>query len=422
MLLSERQIYALVADLILEGYKDDQDYLIEKHPEKEQEISKLGSRWISWLISRFGESPTHTEVRPFEEAFAALVEFAENFQAIASKWKSSGESGENFRQSVDEFLPNRAWKGKDITPAIISSLTVDEMVKLKSLAERKKPRIKIGKIADLEGDRVGKVGPWNLWMPTTRERSCEIAQYDPVTLEPKTSWCTTRMTRSNLFYSYIGSPGEDIILFYIIKDNPKGKEDWISLGFVDGEPALESDAGGLSLDRDGGGMSPKRFKSILGPYYDEILDLLSNVVKDLGGIHPARQKLKDAAQDPEVLKYLTRGLSRDEASEMKAMVLREPSVSPEILAAHLNDDNEKIQRAVAENPNTPQAALKRFSRSEDWLVRLSVAKNSSTPTEILVHLEEYDDMNWVRGAARSNLENRNLAESSLRKLISHLVR
>ena len=94
MLLSERQIRAFIADLILEGYKDDQSYLIEKYPDKAQQISALEPRWINWLMSRFGEMPTHTEIHPFEEAFTALIEFVEKFQAIMSKWKSPGEAGE----------------------------------------------------------------------------------------------------------------------------------------------------------------------------------------------------------------------------------------------------------------------------------------------------------------------------------------
>ena len=89
MLLTEQQIRALISKLILEGFKDDQRYLSGKYPDKAQQISALEPRWISWLMSRFGASPTHTEIHPFEEAFTALIEFVEKFQAIASKWKTN---------------------------------------------------------------------------------------------------------------------------------------------------------------------------------------------------------------------------------------------------------------------------------------------------------------------------------------------
>jgi hypothetical protein len=229
------------------------------------------------------------------------------------------------------------------------------------------------------------------------------------------------MANSNLFYSYIGRPGEDNILFYIIKDNPKEEEDWISLGFANGEPVLKSDDAGLSVDRDGTGMTPGRFKSILGPYYDEILRLLTEVVKDLGGTHPARQKLKVAAQDPEALKYLIRGLSKDEASEITAMVLREPSASSEMLSAYTNVDNVKIHRAIARNPNAPHESLKRLASNDDVFVRTGVVENPSTPTEVLMYLKD-DEMSWIRAAAKSNLEKRNVSEASLRKLVRCLVR
>ncbi len=416
MHLTESQIRSIISELILEGFKDDQRYLQEKYPENATVIGSLGPKYIAWLIARYGERPSREEIEPIRDAIVTIENFARKDAGIGEKYRAS----EQFRAAIDAHFPpdRRSW----VTPNDITGMTINDLVIILGLSERKKQRFDVAQADDIEGDRVGKVGPWNLWMPTTRERSCEIAQYDPVTREPKTNWCTTRMAGSNLFYSYIGRPGEDIILFYIIKDNPKEKEDWISLGFVDGKPALKSVVGGLSLDRDGDGMTPKRFKSIFGPYYDEILNLLKKVVKDLEGTHPARQKIKDAGQDPEVLKYLTRGLSRDEASEITAMVLSEPSVSSEILSAHINDDNTLIQRAVAENPMTPRDILKRLASSENWIVRLGVAKNPSTPDEILVQLEEYDDMNWVRGAARSNLKKRNLAESSLRNLISRLLR
>ena len=258
MILTEQQIRSIINKLILEGFKDDQRYLSEKYPDKAQQISALEPRWISWLMSRFGASPTHTEIHPFEEAFTALIEFVEKFQAIASKWKTN----EKFRQSVDTFLPDRAWKGKDVTPAIISSLTVDEMVTLKGLAEREKQTVEVDQAVDIEGDRVGKVGPWNLWIPTTMEKSCKIAGYDPVTRVPKTTWCTARTAGSNLFYHYVGSQDADIVLFYVIRDDPAADEDWLSVGYQNGKPVLQGARGGLSVKRDNSGLTAQALQKI----------------------------------------------------------------------------------------------------------------------------------------------------------------
>jgi len=410
MLLTERQIRSIIAELILEGYKDDQRYLIEKYPDHAGDLSALPPKWIAWLTARFGENARIKETHPFDDTIVTVMNFSRKETAIPQKYRDS----EQFRNAFDERFPGRS-------PSDPTTMTAGELETILGLLERKKQRTGAASAGDIERDRVGKVGPWNLWMPTTRENSVTIAQYDPVTLEPKTSWCTARTSEENLFYNYIGRPGEDVILFYIIKDNPKENEDWISLGFVDGEPELPSPNGGLSLDRDGGGMTPKRFEAILGPYHDEILNRLKRVVKDVGGTSPARQKFKDAGQDPEALEYLIRGLSRDTAIEMKAMVLSEPSVSSEVLSAHLNDDNQKIQRAIAANPKTPHAYLKRLAISADWYVRLAVAKNPSTPAEILMHLED-DDMNWVRGAARDRLWARGITESILRKFARRIDR
>ena len=429
MLLSERQIRALVADLILEGYKDDQRYLIEKYPDKAQQISALDPRWVSWLMSRFGESPTHTEIHPFEESFTALVEFVEKFQAIMSKWKSPGESGEKFRQSVDALLPNRAWKGKDITPAIISSLTVDEMVTLKGLSERKKQSVEVSQELDIEGDRIGKVGPWNLWVPTSMEKSCKIAGFDPVTREPKTTWCTARTVGSNLFYHYEGRQNEDIVLFYIIKDDPSADNDWLSVGYLNGKPVLDGTRGGLSVNRANDGLNPDTMRGILDDAFDPIMSALEAKADELKGTHPAKEKVRAAGQDLGLLKQMLKGHSEEENKAFINMIMGLSNISPDVIMHLVNigdmpqlrrlankDDirpevidviidraakSPDVVRTASRHPNVSPETIEKLAASSDSYVKMIAAESPKASPETLRRLAQELPSNYVSAVAQN---------------------
>ena len=401
MLLAERQIRALIADLILEGFKDDQRYLSEKYPDKAQQISALEPRWISWLMSRFGASPTHTEIHPFEEAFTALIEFVEKFQAIASKWKTN----EKFRQSVDTFLPDRAWKGKDVTPAIISSLTVDEMVTLKGLAEREKQTVEVDQAVDIEGDRVGKVGPWNLWIPTTMEKSCKIAGYDPVTRVPKTTWCTARTAGSNLFYHYVGSQDADIVLFYVIRDDPAADEDWLSVGYQNGKPVLKGERGGLSVKRDNSGLTAQALQKILGGDYDPIMGMLDERAKSMAGVHPAKEEVRAAAKDPVLFKKMMKGHSKEENDSMKQMIIGVPDIAPEVINLLAADPDRDLSYRIATHKRSPPEALDKIVdkalKTHDHRVAMTAAENPTTRPETLRMLAGALPANYMGAIAQN---------------------
>jgi len=380
MHLTETQIRSIIGELILEGFKDDQRYLAEKYPQKAAELSELGPKWIAWLTSRFGVSPTKEEVHPFEDAIVTITKFARKDAGIGEKYRAN----EQFRNVIDAAFPvdARNWQA----PNDATSMTVDDMEKILGLSERKKQRFNVDQADDIEGDRVGKVGPWNLWMPTTRERSCKIAQYDPVTLEPKTTWCTARTAGSNLFYNYVGRPDADMTLFYVIKDNAETTTDWLSIGFINGKPKLLGEDGGISVDRENVGLTPKRLKNILGSYHDEIIEKLTERNRELGGVHPAHQKIKDAAQSVDALKYLTVGLSADETTDLKGKVLEEPNLSPDVLAALADDRDEQVRWLVGQNTSTPAEVLMKLADDSIWKVRKSAAQNLSTPVEALMKL------------------------------------
>jgi len=384
MRINRNQLRSLVERVLLEGFKDDQRYLTEKYPAHVNNLNSLPPKWISWLTARFGERPKTEEAHPFEDAIVTVVNFSKKDAGLSVKYAAPGteERPNVFKASVDEAFPpeSRSWS----SPTDTMQITVDEMELILGLSERKKESFKTDvSEEEMESDRVGKVGPWNLWMPTTRERSCKIAGYDPVTRQPKTTWCTARMAGSNLFYNYIGRPGINMTLFYIIRDNPKQDQDWLSLGFINGEPTLDGMHGGISVDRANNGLTEQSLRAALGPDHDEIMEVLTEKNESLGGVHPARVKIVAAAKSLKDLNYLIKSLSKDEAADIIGMVIKEPNISPEVLAFLSSDKDTKVRRVVASNTSTPAETLQVLAHDLNSEVRMDVVSNPSASSETL---------------------------------------
>jgi hypothetical protein len=389
-------IRSLVSSVILEGFRDDQTRLAELYPEHSSDVNSLQPKWIAWLSARFGDSPKIEETHPFGDAIVTVLNFAKRDSALGAKYRGS----EQFRAAVDAQFPpdKRSWQ----SPNDVTSMTVDEMETILSLSERKKQRFDVDKgDKGFEGDRVGKVGSWNLWMPTTRENSCSIVGSDPVTLKPNTTWCTARTSSSNLFYNYVGRPGTEITLFYIIRDEPREPSDWLSVGFVNGKPVLDGQSGGVSVDRENKGLTQANLRSALGSDYDEIMTILTQKNKALGGKHPARQKIIDAAKSLKALEYLVKGLSKDEAKDLKKLVAKEPDLSPEVALLLSGDDDKGVRMSVANNKNTPPDVLTRLASDEHYDVRMYVAQNPNTPLNILARLASDEDYGVRSNVARN---------------------
>jgi len=382
-MISQIYLRRLVESVLLEGFKDDQRYLVEKYPDHAQDLSRLQPKWIAWLTARFGESPRVEETHPFEDTIVTVLNFSRKDAAIGEKYRSNAQ----FRTAIDSRFPTdtRSWN----SPADPAAMTVDEMETVLGLSERKKERFKTEvSEEETENDRIGKVGPWNLWMPTTRERSCKIAGYDPVTRKPKTTWCTARMAGSNLFYNYVGRPGTDMTLFYVIKDDPKGDQDWLSVGFVDGKPLLDGKHGSTSVDRANDGLTPAKLQKILGSDHDEIVKTLTDKNRSLGGKHPAREKIASAAKSIEAFKYLTVGLSKDEEIDIVKTVLKEPSISPDVLAILAQNPDDDVRRDVAISKSATPEILAALAKDESVEVRQMVAFNQLSAAEALLALAD----------------------------------
>ncbi len=390
-MLTLRELKYLVRDALFEGVEQDRQELIKSFPEQENDISRLGPKWIMWLMARFGPSAKFEEIHPFADALATVKNYSQRDAAISQKYNSS----EQWRQAVDQAFPNKKWKN----PADVMTMTSDDMETLLAMSQRKKQNVDVSQVSNVEQDRIGKIGPWNLWMPTTRENSCQIAGYDPVTMKHYTTWCTARTSGSNLFYNYVGKEG--VILFYLIKDNATKPTDRLSVGFVNGKPLLKGQNGGLSVDGHNNGLTEKNLRSLLGGHYDQIMATLQDVADKNKGNHPAQKKFVEAAQSITALKSMLKGLTQEEIDDLLELIAEQKILSSEVALYLCQIGDLTIRQLVAKNPNNTVEVLMQLARDDDSHIRSRMALNLNTPTEVLMHLS-YDQDSYVVASVAQN--------------------
>jgi len=293
------------------GVQEDRANLISQYPNQEAEIKSLQDKYIKWLALRFGEVKSMEETHPLQDCIPTLLKYQAKEAGISQKYRQN----EEFKNLVDsKYSPeSRGWSN----PADILKISVDQMEDIANSAAKPKKKVEgLGNSKSYslpEEDRIGKVGEWNLWLPTSRENSCKIAGYDPVTMQPYTTWCTARTSGSNLFYNYMGGSSGRCILFYVIKDNPQADQDWLSVGFLNGKPYLIGQSGGLSVDRANVGLTQESLRSILGGSYDQIITTLQQKSDSLGGASPVFSRIEAAAKDPKLFSSLISGNTAEEA-------------------------------------------------------------------------------------------------------------
>lgn len=387
MLLNEFQIRSLVSELLLEGAKDD---IIAANPDVNLSdidyMAKTYQKGIIWLNARFGPKARIEEEHPINDAMMTLRNFAEKDKAIGQSYLA----GKAFTAEVDNAFQDQphVWK----VPNDIITMSVDDMEIILGLISNKGQNVKIERTLDVESDRVGKVGPWNLWMPTTVEKSCKIAGYDPVTHKPKTTWCTARTAGSNLFYHYVGRPDEDIILFYAIKDSPSENKDWLSVGYRSGKPVLTGERGGLSVKRDNSGLRLETLKEILDSDFDAIMSILDAKASKMSGVHPAKQKVKDAGQDIELLMQMLKGHSKEENNSFITSILGLDIISPKVMEYIANNgSNSHLTSLAIKKAATPEALDIILSRSKESVVISPACFNPNVRSETLDALARTGD-------------------------------
>jgi hypothetical protein len=380
MRITEGQLRRIIKESILfEGFKDDQRWLINKYPEHAQDLSALQPKWIAWLTARFGEKARISEDEPFESAIVTVRNFSGKDSAIMQKYRDS----EQFRNAVDGRFLGRS-------PNDPTTMTVDDLKKILGFLERKKQRIDINDAGDIEKDRIGKVGQWNIFMPTTRENSCKIVS-DPVTGKPQTNWCTASTDTNNPFYGYVAVPNSHI-LFTLVRDKRKGDAyDFMSFGFYKSKLFTTNQESSITVDGRNMGLTLPKIRSILGSDFDEIMRILNEKVQSLSGVHPAVKKFEDASKSLIALEYFLRGLGGQEAASAKIEIARQKYTTAEVLVHLSTDKSEKVRRSVSQNLNLPIEFLAPLSRDVSAEVRIGVANNKKITPDIAEQLSNDPD-------------------------------
>jgi protoheme ferro-lyase len=286
------------------------------------DFTNLNEDYLSWLHQRYIENKTNPGeiVHPIEEAMETL----KKFPSIQAKYKASPE------------LKNKVEGAGYEDISYIGNLTLDDMEKIITL-DTSDLTVRVEGIEIKDEEFLGKFGEWNLWLPHTKETSAKIAGYDEK-YNPKTTWCTARTKGSNLFYNYIGRQDIPTFLFYIIKDNPKNDEDWLSLGYVSQGYRLAPDFsgrdGGLSVNRANNGLKEGDFSRILGDAWNSIKsrieDELENhkIIEDgeKRYISPARSIIESLAKNVEEFKKELGPKSNEEKKDFIEVIMdSEPS-------------------------------------------------------------------------------------------------
>ena len=282
-------------NLINETYKrilllENKKKLISKFPEYANEINALPNKASNWLSSRFIKD-TYSEVHPIQDCFSVLGDYLRKESRVKSKYKSGGE----YKDVVDNSLPKKSWEN----PNDFMKLSVDEMLILMQLLDYRRPLIDVDNTKIQREEIIGRVDNWQIFMPITRASSCVIAGYNEKTYIPKTTWCTARIHGSNLFYNYVAREDADIVLFYLIKDNANTSEDYLSVGYRNGQALLDGTNGSLSVDGDNVGLTEKRLLDILGHKWKEIERKLTDKIDTMTDsndriMHPVKKEIEKA--------------------------------------------------------------------------------------------------------------------------------
>ncbi len=403
MKITSSDIYYLVKKVLTEGYQDDLEQLQGKFPEQKNVLStppftgSKGPKWIAWLSARF-LTGARSEPLPMEHVAYTVKDFAAAEHRLVALWNQPA-----FKTAVDQQIPpaRRSWT----SPTDITNMSAEDMDTLLQLAAqadaKKRDRLGIDyDTVDVSGDKLGQIGPWTLWMPTTRENSCTIVRVrDPATGQMGPSpctWCTTRTDASNLFYSYVARNNENIVLFYIIKEDPKESNDFISIGFLNGVMITEGQYGGITVNCKNEGLEEKDLKDIFGNYYENIIKILSKKINKLSGEHPAKSKLFAAAQSLESLDYLLKGIGINEKADLVMQILNldrkktTPEVEKKCFEIAAKSSDESVLRQLLGMERCPNDILKKLIdnpeiQKNEYILGLIIYHKNCT-TDILLKI------------------------------------
>jgi hypothetical protein len=445
-MITRTHLRRLVESVLLEGYKDDQRYLIDalksdsgisddKKADLIQAVEKLKPKWIAWLIARFGDSPTkgpetlapQSKGSPMpltlEAAVALIKKFASKDDGLSRKYRESSW----FKKDIDQFFPpgSRGWRDWS-NPQEAMNVSAQQLDVIMGISLRPERDFEIKSTReDLKKDMVGQVGPWNIYVPSTTERSCAIAGQDPVTLKPRTSWCTGRQSE-NLYFGY---SLDDKILFTVERENPTRPEHVFTIYHgADGFNFEEDNP--LSLTADSRTITRKRLKKIVGEYYDQFMSFLESKIREWGGTSPNTLSVIEASKSVEKMEGFLSDKDDDDRLELidslyryvddvptdveMYMIQKYPEVASAVIWHTKNREildfamtvqgakGKEMRSRIPMNPNCPDDIMSKLLNGEEGGPRKTIAvwtRDRST-IERLAN----DDDPWVRSALFSNKE------------------
>ena len=354
--------------LILEGLADNiakkSGLKNENHIENLRKLSdkpyKLNKRELSWLAKWYTSVDGMTDIEPFDHVGKAIISFLKVAKRLSEY---------NMSTNIEDYN-----SPGDLRRAYAKT---QGLVVAQDLAA--------------ESTLVGTYGPWKVYMPHTREASCQLGQ--------GTNWCTAISGRgNNLFYNYVvGSQqhGIPVILYYVIFDDnlsyyskyqsiqpgmqyrrkPKKYFEKISVGFSHGkifwpEEHDMSGDGHITVNAGNRGVKKTDFIKEIDNMHQPgtgnvMIQHIENHANSISGIHPAAAKVSAMAKDVAAFKREMRGKSADVKVDTIALVMREKNISSDVM-------NEIKRVSTSTLESFVRKKLKEFLKSdpdiEDWAV------------------------------------------------------
>ena len=340
------------------------------YPEFKNKFSDFNERFLSWLVSRYGENSKHENLHPIDQAISTLSKYQEKMRSLRQKFDSNKEYKDLFN-SLDSEAKN---------PSDIMKLSINDMEAAIGLAER--PRGLHTVIPDNYKPKrfLGQFGPWKLWLPESAADSIAIAGYNKFSMLPDTDWCTGRTFGHNLFYSYTTN---NTFLFYAIKDGAtKGNlSDYQSIGLVGSEIVYPGD-GSETVDGNNNGMYEEDHRELFGDYFGEIYNTIYNENRGLNGVHPVQDMIGAAALgDEKAYEDLTKIVDSQTLNDIKLKIndkkidIAEDTNDPELIEKFYNDESLNVKMAVASNPHISIEMIEDIFSNAPLKVKAALVEN-----------------------------------------------
>ena len=362
MKITRKQLLRIITEtILLEGQAEN---LVVKFPELKPayDAGIKNPQYLQWIQKRRAGEPVED-----------IIGVVQTFNSVKQRLKATGMSPDIYTYK---------------TPALLRQ-ALEDLGSSKGAETRR--------LKDEETTYLGTFGEWIVAMPHTRESSCQLGK--------GTTWCTAATQSQNLFLSYVGRKGKNIVLYYIMKKGGDPRQDptaKLSVGFVNGEPVLDGKDGHVSVDAQNKGLDQYKLSQILGDQFEPIMTAMEENTSSIEGKHPARKQIEQIAKskDPSVIEKYTQGMEEEEREDFVVLIL-DAEPSPQVLAKLSNDENVYVRQGVASNTAMPPEALANLSNDEDEYVRWGVAINTATPPEVLANLSD-DESVYIRKGVAGN--------------------